>query len=441
MKYWFTKLDITPTSYLLYLLNCGIVIGFLITIYTISQQTVDVATIYKKFFWSLNVPWLMSFMSWGFWGAILIYMLTASTKTTLYIVILFSLVLTLLISLIGHHYWQLSMTQIGMVGNKVFWLTSITVLCVNLYQKRQTSESQHLVTTLLICIFLPLLIFISQLFIFLSAKLYPFTNDYLLYAIDHTFGLNISFLIGQLFTQLPNAVQLLCIIIYTSLPIVWACTYIKCHYINRHLAIQFVIEFLTIGTLGTLLYTLIPACGTFCAFGDAWPWHPLPTTTLLPSLISLPIDNFPRNCLPSLHTAWILCLYRYCQPSRAITKFFIGLWMLLGFIAVVSIGHHYFIDMVMGVIFAGFVQALCANFLPFFDKQRYAALLVSLSLYVMWMVLIKLGLGFLQTSFFIPWFLAISAITVVSWYSIQLNKIQKNKFTCLSPSPVQSLNC
>lgn len=432
MKHLFTKLATAPTSYLLYLLNCGIVIGFLITINTISQQTVDVTVFYKKIFWSLDVPWLMSFMSWGFWGAILIYMLTASTQTTLYIVIFCSLVFTLILSIIGHHYWQLPMTQVWLIGNKVFWLTSITALCVNLYQKRQTSESQHLTTTLLICTFLPLLIFISQLFIVLSAKLYPFTNDHLLYAVDHTFGLNISFLIGQFFTQLPIVIRLLCIFIYISLPIAWACTYIKCHYINRHLAIQFVTEFLTIGTLGTLLYALTPACGTFCAFGDAWPWHPPSATTLLISPISLSIHNidyyFPRNCLPSLHTAWMLCLYRYWQPSRAIAKFFIGSWMLLGFVAVIAIGHHYFIDMVMGAIFASFVQALCANFLPFFAKRRYAALLASLGLYVMWMILIKFGLAFLQLSIFMPWLLTISAITIVSWYSLQLDKIQKNNF-------------
>ncbi|MEU3873467.1 phosphatase PAP2 family protein, partial [Streptomyces sp. NPDC029704] len=115
--------------------------------------------------------------------------------------------------------------------------------------------------------------------------------------------------------------------------------------------------FLVIGLLGPAIYMIYPVVGPIFAYGadgghwavaNLWPDTATPVST--PHL--MPFNDFtPRNCMPSLHTAWATAIFIHSRKGPRLLRFFGAFWLITTLGATLGFGYHYGTDIVTGVVF------------------------------------------------------------------------------------------
>ncbi|MGW1725907.1 phosphatase PAP2 family protein [Streptomyces sp. NPDC002306] len=150
--------------------------------------------------------------------------------------------------------------------------------------------------------------------------------------------------------------------------------------------------FLVIGLLGPAIYMIFPVVGPVFAYGadggrwavaDLWP-NTLPTG----APHSIPFDEItPRNCMPSLHTAWATTIFIHSRRGPRILRFAGTFWLVATLSATLGFGYHYGADLVAGVVFAFTIEAAMRSFERGWDRSGaqlvaygttvFAALLLS----------------------------------------------------------------
>lgn len=121
--------------------------------------------------------------------------------------------------------------------------------------------------------------------------------------------------------------------------------------------------FLAIGLLGPLFYLLFPVVGPDFAFGaagagaqlgDYWP-SVVPTFT---DPVSFVFDgDAPRNCMPSLHTAWALAIFVHTRRGPTWLRWGGTFWLVCTLTATLGFGYHYGVDLVAGVVLCLTIEA------------------------------------------------------------------------------------
>ncbi|MFI8447177.1 phosphatase PAP2 family protein [Streptomyces erythrochromogenes] len=121
--------------------------------------------------------------------------------------------------------------------------------------------------------------------------------------------------------------------------------------------------FLAIGLLGPGIYMVFPVVGPIFAYGadggqwalaELWPNTPPPVTTPLP----MPFDEFtPRNCMPSLHTAWATAIFIHSRKAPRALRWAGTFWLIATLGATLGFGYHYGADIVAGVVFTLTIDA------------------------------------------------------------------------------------
>ncbi|GAA0602538.1 phosphatase PAP2 family protein [Streptomyces crystallinus] len=156
--------------------------------------------------------------------------------------------------------------------------------------------------------------------------------------------------------------------------------------------------FLVIGLLGPAFYMIFPVVGPVFAYGpgasgtggvewavaNLWPHTPPPITLPHP----VPYDDItPRNCMPSLHTAWATAIFIHSRKGPAFLRYAGTFWLVATLTATLGFGYHYGVDLVAGVVFALTVEAAVRTFDRGWDRAGiqlvahgaavFAALLLS----------------------------------------------------------------
>ncbi|MBF6052909.1 phosphatase PAP2 family protein [Streptomyces eurocidicus] len=156
--------------------------------------------------------------------------------------------------------------------------------------------------------------------------------------------------------------------------------------------------FLVIGLLGPGIYMIFPVVGPIFAFGpgtsgtgglqwavaDLWPHTPPPISLPHP----VPYDGItPRNCMPSLHTAWATAIFIHSRKGPRLLRFAGAFWLVATLSATLGFGYHYGVDLVAGVVFSLTIEAALRSFDRGWDRSGirlvaygvmvFAALLVS----------------------------------------------------------------
>lgn len=114
--------------------------------------------------------------------------------------------------------------------------------------------------------------------------------------------------------------------------------------------------FLLIGLVGPIFYILFPVVGPMFAFGPAGDgfqvgnfWPTLVPFDAMPS--EIPFDDAtPRNCMPSLHTAWALSLFIHSRRGPWWLRLGGTTWLVCTLAATLGFGYHYGVDLVAGVV-------------------------------------------------------------------------------------------
>ncbi|NDZ73889.1 inositol phosphorylceramide synthase [Streptomyces sp. SID10362] len=132
--------------------------------------------------------------------------------------------------------------------------------------------------------------------------------------------------------------------------------------------------FLVIGLLGPAVYMIFPVVGPVFAYGadggqwavaDLWPHTPPPGGAPHP----IPFDDItPRNCMPSLHTAWATTLFIHSRKGSGPMRFAGAFWLVATLTATLGFGYHYGADLVAGVVFALTVEAAMRSFARGWDR-------------------------------------------------------------------------
>ncbi|MGW9213038.1 phosphatase PAP2 family protein [Embleya sp. NPDC055664] len=156
-----------------------------------------------------------------------------------------------------------------------------------------------------------------------------------------------SHVLGTVYGQLPLAAAV--VALYQLRNVV-----VERRFPGHHL----VRTFLAIGLLGPSIYMLFPVVGPVFAFGpdggawavaDLWPNTP-------PSIgapLSMQFDEItPRNCMPSLHTAWATIIFVHSRKGSRFIRFAGTFWLIATLAATLGFGYHYGVDLVAGVVFA-----------------------------------------------------------------------------------------
>jgi len=121
--------------------------------------------------------------------------------------------------------------------------------------------------------------------------------------------------------------------------------------------------FLVIGLLGPGIYMLFPVVGPIFAYGvdgghyavaNLWP-------NAVPPVISphwMDFDKLtPRNCMPSLHTAWATAIFIHSRKAPRLLRYAGTFWLLATLTATLGFGYHYGTDLVAGAVFCLTIEA------------------------------------------------------------------------------------
>ncbi|NUP21936.1 MAG: inositol phosphorylceramide synthase [Streptomyces sp.] len=121
--------------------------------------------------------------------------------------------------------------------------------------------------------------------------------------------------------------------------------------------------FLMIGLLGPGIYMIFPVVGPIFAYGydgaqwataDIWP----ETAPQLLTPQHMPFDEqTPRNCMPSLHTAWATAIFIHSRKGPRIVRFAGTFWLIATLGATLGFGYHYGVDIVAGVVFVVTIES------------------------------------------------------------------------------------
>lgn len=268
---------------------------------------------------------------------------------------------------------------------------------------------------LLLLGFVPALLFVTSEYfadnlLRWTAERHPFGLDLYLFSFDSSLGLQIPFLVGQVFSRW-QWLRLVAVLFYIGLPISIAVIYAGRVLRDREKALPAAIAFLATGPIGIIFYNLFPAVGPAHIFLRGFPWHPFTfdqALNLVPG--PLPLEG-PPNAIPSLHMAWVLLVWWYSRGLSWWERTVSLLFLFFTALSTLGIGEHYFIDLIVAFPFALMIESICAFSLKMSDRHRMLAFFAGLAGTLSWFALLRGALHFFWISPVLPW--SFCAATVV----------------------------
>ncbi|MGV9989509.1 phosphatase PAP2 family protein [Streptomyces sp. NPDC003374] len=218
--------------------------------------------------------------------------------------------------------------------------------------------------------------------LFITAKTRPTVLDQYVATADHALG-DPSWLAGRLVTASGLIGFNVLDIVYGQLAV--AAVTVALYQLRgvaaerrfpRHHLVR---TFLVIGLLGPAVYMIFPVVGPVFAYGtgtehwasvslwsadtpfdthwtvaNLWPGTQPPVTA--PQ--SMPFDGItPRNCMPSLHTAWATAIFIHSRKGPRFLRYAGTFWLLATLTATLGFGYHYGADLIAGVVFVLTIEA------------------------------------------------------------------------------------
>ncbi|MCK1822396.1 phosphatase PAP2 family protein [Streptomyces sp. XM83C] len=266
-------------------------------------------------------------------------------------------------------------------GNGALW---VMLGCAVVALTRRTGEDRAL---LLKGVGLGLLLVagrkVGDAWLVITAKARPEVLDPYLAVADHALG-NPSWLVGRMLRATEPIGPHVIHVVYAQLAVA---AIVVALYQLRHVTAErrfprhhLVRTFLLIGLLGPAVYMIFPVVGPVFAYGpgasgtggvewsvaDLWPDIAPPVTTPHP----VTYDALtPRNCMPSLHTAWAVAIFVHTRRGPRVLRHGGAFWLVATLCATLGFGYHYGVDLVAGVVFALTVEAALRAYDRGWDAQ------------------------------------------------------------------------
>ncbi|CAM5699402.1 hypothetical protein [Streptomyces afghaniensis 772] [Streptomyces afghaniensis] len=201
----------------------------------------------------------------------------------------------------------------------------------------------------------------------ITSKTRPTVLDPYLATADHALG-NPSWLVGRIVTATGPVGARILDYVYAQLAVA---AVVVALYQLRNVAAErrfprhhLVRTFLVIGLLGPGIYMIFPVVGPIFAYGadgghwavaNLWPDLPPPIDA---APHAIPFDEItPRNCMPSLHTAWATAIFIHSRKGPRVLRYAGTFWLIATLTATLGFGYHYGVDLVAGVVFTLTIEA------------------------------------------------------------------------------------
>ncbi|MFI6011814.1 phosphatase PAP2 family protein [Streptomyces sp. NPDC051243] len=212
----------------------------------------------------------------------------------------------------------------------------------------------------------------------ITSKTRPTVLDPYLAVADHALG-NPSWLVGRVVRATGPIGAHVLDYVYVQLAVA---AVVFALYQLRHVAVErrfpahhLVRTFLVIGLLGPGIYMIFPVVGPIFAYGadggpwaaaNLWPETAVPISPPHP----IPFDEItPRNCMPSLHTAWATAIFIHSRKGPRLLRYAGTFWLIATLGATLGFGYHYGVDLVAGVVFTLTIEAALRSMARGWDRQ------------------------------------------------------------------------
>ncbi|MFF7975716.1 DUF5933 domain-containing protein [Streptomyces sp. NPDC007905] len=237
----------------------------------------------------------------------------------------------------------------------------------------------------------------------ITAKTRPTVLDQYVATADHALG-NPSWLAGRIIKATDPIGTHLLHLVYAQLAVA---AVVVALYQLRNVAVErrfprhhLVRTFLVIGLLGPAIYMLFPVVGPVFAYGpgasgtggvdwavaNLWPHTPSPINT--PHTMSYD-EITPRNCMPSLHTAWATAIFIHSRRAPRILRFAGTFWLIATLGATLGFGYHYGADLVAGVVFALTIEAALRSLERGWDRPGIQLVIYGATVFAALLVLYR----------------------------------------------------
>lgn len=196
--------------------------------------------------------------------------------------------------------------------------------------------------------------------LFITSETRPTVLDQYVATADHALG-NPSWVVGRLVEATGPVGFRVLEFVYIQLAVAAVAVAL---YQLRHVATlrrfpshHLVRTFLVIGLLGPGIYMIFPVVGPIFAYGadggqwalaDLWPNTPPPLGAPGPMSFD---EITPRNCMPSLHTAWATAIFIHSRKAPRALRYAGTFWLIATLGATLGFGYHYGADIIAGVVF------------------------------------------------------------------------------------------
>jgi hypothetical protein len=137
--------------------------------------------------------------------------------------------------------------------------------------------------------------------------------------------------------------------------------------------------------------------------------------------------------------AWAVLLFWNTKGFSRAIRIFMFVFLLLTMVAAIGVGEHYFVDLVAGLPFALFVQAVVwPGEKPAFSQRAITAA-TGLGLTLAWMLLVRFGAQWMLISPILPWALIVATTTTVWIFRVRSSASPKSSPQTNDTAPPQSL--
>ncbi|MFC7307109.1 phosphatase PAP2 family protein [Streptomyces monticola] len=204
--------------------------------------------------------------------------------------------------------------------------------------------------------------------------------------------------------------------------------------------------FLVIGLLGPGIYMLFPVVGpifVYGADGGAWAVADLWPNTLPPISTPhhMPFDEItPRNCMPSLHTAWATAIFIHSRKGPRWLRYAGTFWLVSTLGATLGFGYHYGVDIVTGVIFVVTIDAALRSLERGWDRAGILLVAYGTTVFTVLLVAIRYVPMEMARNPQVSGPLVILAMASVVYYYVRVTKLWEPKVAPLrQPAPQPEL--
>ncbi|MFO0676404.1 MAG: fused MFS/spermidine synthase [Polyangiaceae bacterium] len=210
---------------------------------------------------------------------------------------------------------------------------------------------------------LPVFMLTSSAFLDMTAVVHPRTLDAIAYRADASFGLQPSFEVAHLFAA-HHGLARAAAFVYGALPLALALVQVLDIVTadtskGRRPPGGVVLSYVLVAATGFAFYLAFPVVGPGPAFPEAFPNAPMALDTVASDWMV--VDTSPRNCMPSLHTAWALMVFFRTRKKHVVARGLAIGWLALTELATLGFGFHYLVDLVAAVPFTVAADGLASS--------------------------------------------------------------------------------